>query len=70
MPEIKREEPVQVMEMDEMYTYYRFKKTIAGYGLLLIEMKRDSSITHWVPGELSTEKDYGSLQAAWQTEMS
>lgn len=61
LPEIKREEPVQVMEMDEMHTYIGSKKTIAGYGLLLIEMRKDSSIAYWVPGELSPEKDSGSL---------
>ncbi len=66
LPEIKREEPVRVMEMDEMHTYIGSKKTIAGYGLLLIEMRKDSSIAYWVPGELSQEKDSGSLSGGWQ----
>ena len=66
LPEIKRDEPVQVMEMDEMHTYVGSKKTIAGYGLLLIEMRKDSSIAYWVPGELSQEKGSGSLSGGWQ----
>jgi hypothetical protein len=59
LSEIKREEPVQVMELDEMHSYIGSKKTIAGYGLLLIEMKKDSSIAYWVPGERSREKSSG-----------
>ena len=59
LPDIKRTEPVEVMEMDEMHTYIGSKKTIAGYGLLLIEMGKDSSMAYWVPGELSQEKSFG-----------
>ena len=59
LSEIKREEPVQVMELDEMHSYIGSKKTIAGYGLLLIEMKKDSSIAYWVPGERLREKSSG-----------
>ena len=60
LPEIKQEKPVRVMEMEEMHTYIGSKKTIAGYGLLLIEMRKDSSIAYWVPGELSQEKSSGN----------
>jgi transposase len=35
--EVKNDEPVEVVEIDEMHTYVRQKKTINGYGLLLIE---------------------------------
>ena len=59
LPEIKRTEPIEVMEMDEMHTYIGSKKTLAGYGLLLIEMGKDSSIAYWVPGDLSQEKSFG-----------
>ena len=52
LPAIRSEESVQVMEMDEMHTYIGSKKTIAGYGFLLIEIKESSSIAYWVPGEL------------------
>ena len=56
---IKRNQSVQIMEIDEMHSYIGSKKTIAGYGLLLIEMKEDSSIAHWVPGELQLVKSFG-----------
>lgn len=59
LPAVRGEEGVQVMEMDEMHTYIGSKKTIAGYGLLLIEMQKDSSTAYWVPGELSREKSSG-----------
>ena len=56
---IKNDEPVQVVELDEMHSYIGSKKTIAGYGLLLIEMGKDSSAAYWAPGELSQEKRSG-----------
>lgn len=49
---VKAERPVQIMEIDEMHSYIGSKKTIAGYGLLLIEMGEDSSTAYLVPGEL------------------
>ncbi len=58
---IKNDEPVQVMELDEMHSYIGSKKTIVGYGLLLIEMGKNSSAAYWVPGELSQEKSSGDL---------
>ena len=61
LPEVKSEQSAQVMELDEMHTYIGSKKTIAGYGLLLIEMQKDSSTTHWVAGELSRAKTSGDL---------
>ena len=42
-----------------MHTYIGSKKTIAGYGLLLIEMRKNISISHWVPEELSQGKISG-----------
>ncbi len=39
----KTEAPVAVMELDEMRTYVRSKKTIVGYGLLLIDLQDGSS---------------------------
>jgi len=60
LPDIKGDTPVQVMEIDEMHTYIGSKKTIAGYGLLLIEMRKDSSIAYWVHGELSREVSSGN----------
>ena len=40
---------VDVVEMDEMHTYIGSPKTIAGYGLLLIDMRNASSTAKWVP---------------------
>lgn len=56
---IQNDTPVQVMELDEMHSYIGSKKTIAGYGLLLIDMKNGSSVAYWVPGEQSREKSFG-----------
>ncbi len=47
---IRSEKAIEVVEMDEMHTYVLSKKTTAGYGLLLIEMAKDSSIAYWVAG--------------------
>ena len=58
---IKRNQSVRVMEIDEMHSYIGSKKTIAGYGLLLIEMKESSSTAYWVPGELQLVKSSGTL---------
>lgn len=39
----KSEIPVEVVELDEMHTYVKSKKTTVGYGLLLIDMQNGSS---------------------------
>jgi transposase-like protein len=41
---------IEVVELDEMHTYIGTKKTIAGYGLLLIEMGKDLSTSLLVIG--------------------
>ena len=61
LEEIVEDKKVEVMEIDEMHSYIGSKKTVAGYGLLLIEMKEDSSIAYWVPGKLKRDKSYGIL---------
>jgi hypothetical protein len=33
------------------------QKNIAGYGVLLIEMQKDSSTAHWVQGDLLQDKN-------------
>ena len=38
-------EDIEVVEVDEMHSYIGSKKTIVGYGLLLIDMEKDSSIS-------------------------
>ena len=35
---------VKVMELDEMHTYIQHKKTIVGFGLLLIDLESNTSI--------------------------
>ncbi len=40
---------VDIIEMDAMHTYIGAKKTRAGFGLLLIEMRGNSSTASWVP---------------------
>lgn len=50
---------VQVVEIDEMHTYIGSKKTIVGYGLLLIEMGIGSSTAKLVQGEQKQEKNFG-----------
>ena len=57
--DLRAEHPVKIIELDEMHTYIGSKKNIAGYGLLLIEMQKDSSTAHWVQGELSQGKSSG-----------
>ena len=41
---------IEVVELDEMHTYIGTKKTIAGFGLLLIEMGKDLSTSFLVIG--------------------
>lgn len=36
--------PVEIVELDEMHTYIMSKKTTAGYGLLLIDLEKGTSI--------------------------
>ncbi len=40
--EIRNTEDIEVVEIDEMHTYIGSKKTIVGYGLLLIEIGTNS----------------------------
>ena len=42
--ELKSEQSVEVVELDEMHTYVGNKKTTAGYGLLLIDIENGSSL--------------------------
>jgi transposase-like protein len=56
---IKRDDPVAVMELDEMHSYIAHKKTIAGFGLLLIEIGGASSTAYWVRGIQQPERRSG-----------
>jgi transposase-like protein len=57
--ELRSEKETEVLEMDEMHTYIGNKKTIAGYGLLLIEMGKDSSISYLATEVRQREVSYG-----------
>ncbi len=57
--EIRNTEDIEVVEIDEMHTYVGSKKTIAGYGLLLIEMGTSSSIVRLAQGGLKRVKSSG-----------
>ena len=56
---LKSTTAIKVIEMDEMHTYIAKKKTIAGYGLLLIELDASSSTALLVQGARSRVKHYG-----------
>ena len=47
LEELKSEQSIEVVEIDEMHSYIGQKKTIFGYGLLLIDMGKDSSTSFW-----------------------
>lgn len=47
---IRKEDAAKIIEMDEMHTYIQSKKTTAGYGLLLIDLAKDTSTSYLVQG--------------------
>ncbi len=57
--ELKSDDEIKVVEMDEMHTYIGQKKTTAGYGLLLIEMEKGLSNVFSVQGILKRGKSFG-----------
>jgi transposase len=59
MESIRSAAGVDVVEMDEMHTYIGSKKTMAGSGLLLIEMGSDFSTAKWVPATQKQGESYG-----------
>jgi len=50
---------IEMVEVDEMHTYIGSKKTAVGYGLLLIDMGKDSSISLLATGETERRKSFG-----------
>jgi hypothetical protein len=50
---------IEMVEVDEMYSYIRIKKTSAGYGLLLIDMEKDSSTSLLATGVKEGQKSFG-----------
>ena len=51
----KRNEPIAVVELDEMHTYVGSKKTTDGYGLLLIDMENGLSLLSVATGQVKQE---------------
>ena len=57
--ELRSDKEIEIIEMDEMHSYIGSKKTISGYGLLLIDMESDSSTSYWVRGTGLPAKGFG-----------
>jgi len=57
---IRSEAGVEIVEMDEMHTYIGVKKTIAGSGLLLIDMENAFSRALWAPATPKRGEHYGT----------
>jgi len=50
---------IEMVEVDEMHSYIDSKKTTAGYGLLLIDMGKDSSISLLAAEETKQQQNSG-----------
>ena len=59
LEDIKSDDKIEVVEMDEIHTYIGQKKTTAGFGLLLIDMGRNSSTAYLAIEEQKQGKSYG-----------
>ena len=57
--EIRNEKDIEVVELDEMHTYIGSKKTIVGYGLLLIETGTNFSTVRLVQEAAKQESSFG-----------
>jgi len=59
LEELKSEDKISIVELDEMHTYIGNKKNIVGSGLLLIEMEKSSWTALLVAGEQKQDKSSG-----------
>ena len=50
---------IEMVEVDEMHSYIASKKTFVGYGLLLIDMEKDSSISLLATEAMKQQKSFG-----------
>ena len=50
---------IEMVEVDEMHSYIASKKTVVGYGLLLIDMEKDSSISLLATGVMKQQGSFG-----------
>jgi len=57
--QIRSEGKIEVVEIDEMHTYIGQKKTTAGFGLLLIDMGKNSLIAFSEHAELKQVNNFG-----------
>jgi hypothetical protein len=49
---------IEMVEVDEMHSYTGSKKTSVGYGLLLIDMEKDSSTSLLATGVIQRQKPF------------
>lgn len=50
---------IKMVELDEIHSYIGNKKTTVGYGLLLIDMEKDSSISLLATEVMKLQKNFG-----------
>jgi hypothetical protein len=50
---------IEMVEVDEVHSYIGSKKTSVEYGLLLIDMKKDSSTSLLATGVMKRQKPFG-----------
>ncbi len=62
LEDLKSENEISIVEMDEMHTYIGNKKNIAGSGLLLIELGKSSSTALLVAEEWKLENYSGKIE--------
>ena len=55
----KSEEPIEIVELDEIHSYIQNKKTTVGAGLLLIDLEKGTSILSVGTGQQRHLKSYG-----------
>ncbi len=60
LEDLKNENEIEIVELDEMHTYIGNKKNIAGSGLLLIELGKDSSTVLLAAEEQKLAYNYGT----------
>ena len=56
---LRSDTDIEVVEIDEMHSYIGNKKNTVGYGLLLIDMGKDLSISRLAIGPQKLENNYG-----------
>ena len=61
LEDLKSENEISIVELDEMHTYIGNKKNIAGSGLLLIELRKSSSTALLAVEEQKLDKNSGKI---------